>query len=345
MQATESYIRSLAWFLPWFRFRESELISESLNAALNVTALYQSSVGRRESNSPQIGLSALLESDHARYTFGWFSSSAKYRRAAHLLEVIKCLQLLSEMLLRRKYTHRQVWRWIICVESLKAFLRLIILRATRRPVVEPSLPDRDSDHPSSVETKPRPIIAQNANPHTPDHIKNNHGFFPPSPISAPNPMLSTTRPISIDEYLLTKALTPSSACPPTNLLVSLTTPKEWLSEILHIIRPFVYVLALARSGHRRTDFRPLLLSLSLDLLSVYLRRQPSSALPLERHEYARRDRELLWYLLRGPVWFKHTRPSILNLAARSEAVPIVGMFIALVREWIPLIDGYHYYTS
>lgn len=45
----------------------------------------------------------------------------------------------------------------------------------------------------------------------------------------------------------------------------------------------------------------------MELVSRNLRRTPSPSANLERDEYARRDRDILWYLLRGSVWETYSR--------------------------------------
>lgn len=50
-----------------------------------------------------------------------------------------------------------------------------------------------------------------------------------------------------------------------------------------------------------------MVSLALELVSRNLRRTPSNSSTLERQEYARRDRNLFWYLLRGSIWESWTR--------------------------------------
>jgi len=64
----ESSIRSLTWFLPWFRFRDADLASETLTALLNLTSLYHDVLIRRrlENGRPRY-LSQILESDHSRF--------------------------------------------------------------------------------------------------------------------------------------------------------------------------------------------------------------------------------------------------------------------------------------
>jgi hypothetical protein len=50
--------------------------------------------------------------------------------------------------------------------------------------------------------------------------------------------------------------------------------------------------------------------LVMELLSRSLRRSPSTNANLERSEYARRDRDMLWYLFRGAIWQDWTRYGI-----------------------------------
>ena len=64
---------------------------------------------------------------------------------------------------------------------------------------------------------------------------------------------------------------------------------------------------LLSSDRERKSSRPLIVSLALELASRNLRRTPSNSSALERQEYARRDRDLLWYLFRGSIWESWTR--------------------------------------
>ena len=57
----------------------------------------------------------------------------------------------------------------------------------------------------------------------------------------------------------------------------------------------------------RKDNKPLMTALALELLALNLRRVPSPSSALERSEYARRDRDITWYLLRGSIWDTWTR--------------------------------------
>lgn len=88
----ESSIRSLTWFLPWFRFKEADLASESLTSLLNLTSLYHDILIARKLAQPKPkSLSSILQSDHARFVSNdtqRHDMSSSYRTQVH-----SCLEL------------------------------------------------------------------------------------------------------------------------------------------------------------------------------------------------------------------------------------------------------------
>jgi peroxin-16 len=121
---------------------------------------------------------------------------------------------------------------------------------------------------------------------------------------------------------------------------------------------------LLSSDRERKSGRPLMVSLALELLSRNLRRTPSNSSALERQEYARRDRDLFWYLFRGSIWESWTRydislsllrlcssevylysPKLESVADASERWPILNILSPFLRDWMPLVDEYYYCES
>lgn len=108
----------------------------------------------------------------------------------------------------------------------------------------PPIPERDFDPatmpPPSTASSPTiaPSSPASSPPATPDHLKNNLVPLPPHPLLA-SPQVAQTSVI-VDEYLLPKALQTSAMKPALSLVRTLSSPQEWLSEILHILRPLVY---------------------------------------------------------------------------------------------------------
>jgi peroxin-16 len=240
----------------------------------------------------------------------------------------------------------------------RAILRLTVIRATRRPVISPPLPEREIDPATLPALAERPTSSPlheenghangNANGTTtnttPTHLKNNHVTFFSGKI---HPLL-TTPPTSltqttIEDYLLPKALTPSSLRDPRFLLRTLSGPTDWAAEILYILRPLIYVLLSRPSRKPISSLRtPVAVSLMIEVAVRYLRAMPPASASLERAEYARRDRELFWYLFRGEIWSEWTRPKLLGLAQRTSGVPLLALVSAVVGDWVPLINQYHY---
>jgi len=345
ISSLESSLRSITWFLPG-RFKDAELASEALSALLNVMSMYHDTllakIARNDRNyRPLIPLSL-----HTRFTGMWSEKDVRYKWAARTLQTIKFTELLMEMTLRRKVTSITRWRTVILLEIIKALLRFSLLRITRRPLLSPPVPEREFDPtalPSSSNVS-SPTLAPSSPlsspPATPDHLKNNHSPLPlHSLFTTPSSNRSDT---SVNEYILSKAMTTASVKPSHSLVQTLCLPQDWLAESIYILRPLVYVTLLA--SDRRSNSH-LFTALIMELVSRNLRRSPPPSAMLERSEYARRDRDMLWYLLRGSIWDVYTKPKLEALVNRTSHAPLLGLFSTFVNDWIPLIDEYYYYTA
>ncbi|KAE9408149.1 peroxisome membrane protein [Gymnopus androsaceus JB14] len=329
----ESSLRSLTWFLPG-RFKDAELASEALSASLNMMSMYHDTLLAKIVQSEPKYRPLIPFSLHTRFTRAWADKNSRYKWAARLLETIRFTELVIEMGLRRKVSAKNRYRAIIILEIIKAILRLMLLRITRRPLISPPIPERDIDPttlPPSNETSPTlaPSSPPSSLPVTPDHLKNNRVPLPHHSLAVPPPPRSD---VSIEEYLLPKALTTASVKPPLTLVRSFSSPQEWISEVMIYIATFATMLFSDRKSNRS-----LVTILAMEFVSRSLRRTVPPSASLERSEYAKRDRDMLWYLFRVPKW-----PP---LQIASLTTPILGLFGTLVQDWIPLIDEYYYYTA
>ncbi|KAL9716282.1 hypothetical protein Ac2012v2_000728 [Leucoagaricus gongylophorus] len=240
----ESSLRSITWFLPG-RFKDAELASEALTTLMNTMSMYHDTVlAKVVGNNPKYR-PLIPSSLHTRYTKAWLSKHTQYKWAARILELLRFTELVIEMCLRRKVSEKLRWRGIVIIEVIKAALRLLLLKITRRPLVSPPLPERDFDPTmlpsSSIESSPTlaPSSPSVSLPTTPDHLRNNYSPLPPHPLltSSFSPMHSDT---AVEDFLLPKALTTTSVKPSLSLLKTLSAPQEWLAEIVHILRPLIY---------------------------------------------------------------------------------------------------------
>ncbi|KAI0348593.1 peroxisome membrane protein [Trametopsis cervina] len=345
ISTVESTLRSITWILPG-RFKDAELASEALSALLNVTSLYHDTLLARIMKTDPKYKPVLPASTHTRYSRAWCEKDGRYKWAARFLEVVKFVELLVEMGLRRSVSDKARWRGVIFLETIKATLRLLLLRITRRPVLSSPVPERDFDPatlpPGSEHSSPTlaPSSPPSSLASTPEHLRNNHVPLPPHPLIVQPP--PSTSQDAIEDFLLSKAITPSLVKVPTSLMKALSSPKDWLGEVLYILRPLIYVVLLSRD---RATNRPLMTALALEFLSRTMRRVPSSSAALERSEYARRDRDIIWYLFRDSIWETWTRPKVDGFAERTAHTPILSVLSAFLKDWIPLINEYHYCES
>ena len=207
---------------------------------------------------------------HTRYTRAWSDKNSHYKWAARALELVRFTELVIEMGLRRKVSTQNKWRGIVLLEVIKyvggqsfqttflidfhprAFLRLVLLRITRKPLITPPIPERDFDPallPPPSNTSSPTIAASSPTsspPATPEHVKNNHVPLPLHSLLTSPPACPES---SVEDFLLPKALTTSSVKPSLSLIRSLSSPLEWLSEIIYILRPLVYGKCVFRHWH------------------------------------------------------------------------------------------------
>ncbi|KAM6496284.1 hypothetical protein JOM56_008990 [Amanita muscaria] len=135
-----------------------------------------------------------------------------------------------------------------------------------------------------------------------EHLRNSsHTPLPPRPLFS-KALNVPQSDLSAEDYLLPKALTTSSIKPALPLVKVLSSLLDRLSEI---VRPLVYVSLLAGAADRSSG-RPLVTAFVMDVISRNTRRRPPPSASLERAEYGRRDKDMLWYLLRRPIWESYT---------------------------------------
>ncbi|KIY50463.1 peroxisome membrane protein [Fistulina hepatica ATCC 64428] len=345
----ESTLRSLTWFLPG-RFKDAELVSESLSALVNIMSMYHDTLlARVVANSRAKPL--IPRSLHTKFTGTWSDRNWQYKWAARVLQLIRFSELVVEMLLRRNVSSKARWRGILSLEMLKAILRFMMLKITRRPILNPPIPERDFDpamipqqsvEPASGSSSPTLAASSPSSspPVTPKHLRNNRMPLPPHQLLADPPPSASYRANFVEDYLVQKALTTSAVKPALSLVKPLSGLTEWLSEVIYIIRPLVY-----GSSRKLSTERAIVAAFALELISRNLRRNPPSSATLERAEYAKRDRDIMWYALRGEIWNGFTRPKLESLTNGMEHIPIMSLVSAFVKDWMPLIDEYYYYTA
>ncbi|WWC63177.1 uncharacterized protein I303_105777 [Kwoniella dejecticola CBS 10117] len=383
VQTIESGLSNVTWLLPG-RFEDAELASEGVYALLGLVSNYHDEIlyshipkhlslpphpfiSQNQQISPPSSSSSTstststnvtnrtlpllpAQSEHTRYTRYWTTRSPAYKRASKALNTIGYVQLVVEMIAKRKGGDRVRWKVVLIIEMIKTFLRLTILRITKRPVLAHPVPQREID-PSIL--PPESI----SSPTNAEHgVVKDNGNIKSTPLT---PSLAPYAPLRDHLYPMIDNLPETHLDHPLNLLHELKG-KEYISEIIWSSIGLINVLLLMRSA-RQTDryksnslltisrsYIPYLSVIRMLLLARYLRPKSSSAnasnLLMENN--AIQDKRLLVKaFLTGPMWLGFTRPKILSLSKGLERIPLVGLVGELVEGYLPLVDDYFYCRS
>ncbi|MCJ1366851.1 Peroxisomal membrane protein pex16 [Acarospora aff. strigata] len=303
----ESALRSLTYIIPG-RFRESEIASESLHTGVQLLSLYHDSLlAKAISRLPSI--QRPHPSPHNRYTKFWTTKSPLYKRIAMTLQMIQYTELLWEMAAKRK-GEKVRWRVIVLLEGIKALCRLLLLRFTNsRPLVSPPLPEREID-PRALEE--RDDSAWDGMDTPPSEGSVEMGWtMPRTGLSLP------TLPDASDmsNFLMSKVLTADDIKTPKALLHRVTGQGQ-LAEVMFILRPVIYALAMQRWRGDSKSWRPWLLGISIEYGARQLAKKDfqervagglRGLTGLEREELRKRGWAMGWWAMRGAFYENITK--------------------------------------
>ncbi|RDA82575.1 hypothetical protein CP532_3067 [Ophiocordyceps camponoti-leonardi (nom. inval.)] len=350
----ESALRSLTYVIPG-RFRDAEIASESIHSAVQLLSIYHDHLLSRTRGS--VTGRSPPPSAHARYTRFWAQKSALYRRVAVVLQTVIYSQLLCEMTAKRRGGEKARWRVVVLLEAIKAVCRLLLLRAARgRPLLTPALPEREpTADEDDTAVSPREVSEARSETGFPDD-----GVI--EPLARNTTTTTTTRPSpshdgewvmprtglslpslpdssDISSYLLGRVLTADDIKPAAKLLNRLHGTGQ-VAEVLQILAPLIYAVALARSGNPRKAWKPWLLGLAVELAARQLRDRSLRTTTLERDEWNRRGWAMAWWAMRGAFYANFSSRVIARV---SRSMPsIVG---GILDDYEYLWQTYYFCTS
>lgn len=357
----ESGLRSLTYVIPG-RFRDAEIAAESIHSGVQLLSLYHDTLLSRARSLSKLPTPSLLHapSAHSRYTSFWARKSALYRRVAYVLQIVQYTELLWEMAAKRR-GERARWRVVVLLEAVKAFCRLLLLRITRsRPVVTPALPERVEIPEPTEEEDDGSALSELMGERTEDDelrdsTKQSTGNNPHNTREWPMPRTGMTMPSlppsgDISSYLLSRVLTADDVKPATKLLGQLRGPAAHAAEVLHILAPLIYAVALAASTLRRQDGRkdgrwkhswyPWLIGVAVELAARQLRDPSLRTTPLEREEWNRRGWAMGWWAMRGPAYERVVKGVVEGVRKR-----VPGFVGGILEDYEYLWENYYFSTS
>lgn len=334
------------------RFRDAEIASESIHSGVQLLSLYHDTLLRRAHTITKLPLPPSLSqppSPHGRYTRFWTFKSALYRRVAYVLQIVQYVELLCEMAAKRR-GERIRWRVVILLEAIKAVCKLLLMRITRsRPLVTPILPEREPlpEEPAEEEAEfgeveeddeDRPNRAANGSAHhrNPPQLGPN-GEWTMSRTGMTLPSLPA--PGDTSGYLLSRVLTADDIKPAPKLLNRLQGQAQ-AAEVLHILAPLVFAVALARSKNKRKAWTPWLLGVGMELAARQLRDRGLRTTPLEREEWSRRGWAMGWWAMRGAFYENVTKGMVEGVRRRMP-----GLLAGILEDYEYLWENYYFSTS
>lgn len=333
----ESALRSLTYIVP-ARFKDVELASESLHSGIQLLSLYHDSLLARALTTSSLP-SREKPTAHNRYTRFWTQKSPSYRRLALLITMVQYTELLWEMTAKRQ-GRKMRWHVVIVLECVKAVCRLLLLRLTNsRPLLTPPLPEREIDPAALEDEEP-----SDPTPQTPGAWK-----MPRTGLELPQ--LPSSGKIS--QYLLSKVLTAEDVKPPHQLLHRVRGT-GYMAEVLYIIRPVVYAVAMKRFAKDRKSWTPWLLGFSLEYAARQMsKRELESTVPgglrglsqLERDELTRRAWAMGWWGVRGAFYENLTGPFLKSVCEKLNDKPLLALLGGILEDYQYLWDNYYFASA
>ena len=283
-------------------------------------------------------------SPHTRYTRFWTRSSPLYARVALLLRTIQYTELLCEMCAKR-YSEKLRWRLIVFLEILKALCRMILMRVTGgRMTVSPPSAEREPQVPST-----------STDPLDEEENERHEWKMPRTGLQLPPlPQTSSSSTSSIAAFLSTRVISADEIKAANRLVSRLRTVQGQAAELLWIIRPVVYALAMQRLRGNKRDWRPWALGVAMELTARGLGRRDlrergaggwRSVTTLEKEEWVKRGWGVAWWGLRGAFFEDVSRKWIDRFAARLKGKPLLDMLGTVIEDYAYLWDEYYFSTA
>ena len=274
-----------------------------------------------------------------------------------VLQMVIYTELLCEMTAKRRGGERSRWRVVVLIEAIKAICRLLLLRVTRsRPLVTPVLPERESIPDDEATADPEHVfgggdddqqtssgeseLLDEMSPHSLSNLdksKPAHELdwkMPRTGMSLP----SLPDPSDISSYLLGRVLSADDIKPANKLLNRLQGASQ-AAEMLHILAPLAYAVALARAKDKKS-WTPWVVGLAIEYAARQLRDTSLRTTALEREEWNKRGWAMGWWAMRGAFYENVTKGVVGGMSRR-----LPGFVAGILEDYEYLWENYYFSTS
>jgi len=337
----ESALRSLAYIIPG-RFHDTPLTSESLHTFLALLTAYHTHL--LPSPSPP--------SPATRYQHFSKLSSPLYARCAALLRTIQYTQLLCEMFAKRA-GEKVRWRVIVILEIVKALLRLCMGRASgSRAVVGTGVGDERQERRVDDDSGVSRDVGWDGIGEGPE---SGEWKMPRTGMRLPQlPTSPGAGGESITDFLGRRVISPDEIKSAKRLVRRITSIQGQIAELMWVLRPVVYAVALQRCQTNKRDWRPWAIGLAMEVASRQLSKKDVSESVVggarglsgvEREELTRRGWGMAWWGMRGAFYENITRGYIRGFAGKLKGKPLLDMVGVIVEDYDYLWDEYYFSTA
>ncbi|KAL6720135.1 hypothetical protein ACLMJK_002056 [Lecanora helva] len=332
----ESGLRSLTYIIPG-RFHDAPLASESLQTFLSLLTAYNTHL--LPSPSPP--------SPAARYQHFCKLASPLYARCAALLRTIQYTQLLCEMFAKRA-GEKVRWRVVVVLEIVKALLRLLMGRASgNRTLVETGVGDERQDR--RVDDDRGALSVEAAEAETGDWKMPRTGMRLPQ-----LPLPSGVSGENITDFLGKRVISADEIKSENRLVRRITSAQGQIAEIMWVLRPVMYALALQRYQTNKRDWRPWAIGLAMEVASRQFAKKDvkesvvggmRALSGVEKEELSRRGWGMAWWGMRGAFYENITREYIRGFAGKLKGKPLLDLVGVIVEDYDYLWDEYYFSTA
>lgn len=271
-------------------------------------------------------------------------------------------------MLAQRAGDRARWRLVVALEVLKALCRLGMGRASGdRPVIATGVGDdrterRVDDAPQSADNDggddDRGVASDGARDDGGWKMPRTGMRLPPLPSSSPSSSSyagiggggAGAGSDGIRAYLTSRVITADEIKPAPALVRTLDTLPAHLAELLYILRPPLYALALQRYRADKRDWRPWLLGLSMEVAARQLGKADGEGgwrrwSGVERGEAGRRGWALAWWGMRGAFYESVTGGVMRGVAGRLKGKAVLDMVGVVVEDYDYLWSEYYFPTA
>ncbi|KAG5885907.1 hypothetical protein JTB14_012154 [Gonioctena quinquepunctata] len=140
--------------------------------------------------------------------------------------------------------------------------------------------------------------------------------------------------------------TPSFSCENNQTIEQSLAGRQLMAETIYIAKPLVHLASMACFGTK--TWKPWAVALVLDLTSLQLYRScktknVNSLTPQQRLQLSRRTIVLILYLLRSPVYERHSRDRINGLLQALGRLPLAGLICTPLAQYLPFWQSTYFY--